>query len=875
MSSYHFPIIVGHNQSERIVIIHLLDDNEKKSYQENRVIITNPGNTNVPLFKIPDEVQLIDIGGNLYEVDYENENEKNFLKVTMTAADDEKADDENILLTPIHNGDFYEYRIPVGVFDGPINFSITHDAGGNQINLDGKIHIVRPNVQQPVLRINADLGSDATQVNYYRTLAAVGVQGINIVDNLKDAYSTSRKYDDLNQRPANNEPMFLQMEKANPKFFKTGNITFRKEENGVLGNIEKDINDPETFINYLNVSAAAMNANPNKGNTWMKEQAFSKKIINIKMLYAHMSEPYVEETVADIAFTDGQKRANGQPTRYPITNKEHLLKVLSTIYDTIITVSTANLINDISTADLDNGNRYFSILLLVPNIYSQENIDMLLYKLNNMMNKNQDPNAIRYDFRVISESDSAFVGIKHVLTSDGRNTILREMIGTVSNPKQKDVFLIIDAGKGTTDYSIVRFDSEANNDTNNDMVSLKRGGIVGAGGAIDYVFARVFARQVFHHAAELRATIVIDEPTFIHRFMKMIESVPPTRQNSLMLIVETLKKEYRSGENGTTTASVFSCFGGEETTSIVNELGGAAEPDYQQFPTKHQKPLQNISNWCWDGNSRTSTTDNDVKEVEWVCKTIADSIINDMIFVDRERTLTNQIDFVIFNGRSFLFEPLKKAFINAIEPHRGVFGINGKPLMHCLYHLNKKLKGRGPLRNIDWENKKNLREARLQGYSMKSVSVLFASHDLCVNYNSDLCCMNRLDTTSEEFEQSNFWTGFTETIRGGNHYYIGYNNRSFAPMFPEAPEYVEINEKRRSLIRMTMFPIKYHPNQLNGIDNGGGVYTAPAGSGHTAPSGTANPAANTGNSTQPSSGPSEPTPKVDQANIDLNELNQK
>lgn len=855
MSSYHFPIIVGHNQSERIVIIHLLDTDEKKTYQENRVIITNPGNINVPLFKIPDKVQLIDTGGDLYEVNYEDRNGRNFLRVTMNAANG-----DNILLTPRHNGDFYEYRIHVGVFDGPINFSITCvDVNGNQINFDGKIHIVKPGVQQPVLRINADLGSDATQVNYYRTLGGVGVQGINIVDNLKAAYRTSRKYDNLNQLPANGEPMFLQMEKANPNFFKTGNITFRKEENGVLGNVEKDINDPETFINYLNVSAAAMNANQSQGaNTWMKEQPFSQKIINIKMLYAHMSEPYVAQTVDGIAFTDGKKDAHGYPIRYPITNQEHLLKVLSAIYDTIITASTAPLIN---------GNRYFSILLLVPNIYSQQNIDMLLYKLNNMMNKNQDPTAIRYDFRVISESDSAFVGIKHVLTSDGRNTILREMIETVSNPRQKDVFLIIDAGKGTTDYSIVRFDSEANNDTNNDMVSLKRGGIVGAGGAIDYVFARVFARQVFHHAAELGATIVIDEPTFIDRFMRMIESVPPARQNSLMLIVETLKKEYRSGGKGATTASVFSCFGGS-STGIVNELGSATVPDYQIFSTKHQTPLQNISNWGWDGSSRTNTTDNDDKEVKWVCKTIAESIINDMIFVNRERSLTDQIDFVIFNGRSFLFEPLKKAFINAIEPNRGVYAVNRGPLMALSYRLSKKWKGRGPLRNIDWESKMNLREARLQGYSLKAVSVLFASHDLCVNYNSDLCCMNRLDTTNKEFEQSNFWAGFTETTHGGNHYYIGYNNLSFVPMLPDAAVGEAINDNRSTLIRMTMFPIKYHPIPLQ-WSHDGGANTAPTGGVYNTSSSAANPTVNTGNSTQPSNGPSGPTPKVDQDNIDL------
>ena len=55
-----------------------------------------------------------------------------------------------------------------------------------------------------------------------------------------------------------------------------------------------------------------------------------------------------------------------------------------------------------------------------------------------------------------------------------------------------------------------------------------------------------------------------------------------------------------------------------------------------------------------------------------MCKAIADTIVNEMIFTDYNQKLTKQIDYVIFNGRSFLFPPLKDAFLNAITCHHSI-----------------------------------------------------------------------------------------------------------------------------------------------------------------------------------------------------------
>ena len=838
--SYHFPIVVGHNRSERIVIVHLTDGTE--NYQENRVIITNPGDETIPLFKIPREAQLINIAGNAQTVDFENDGNANYLSVTA------RVNGVAELLTASCNGDFYEYRIPVDVYDDEIDFSFDE----NQRTYTGKIHIVRPSVCDSVIRINADLGSDATQVNYFDpTSGARGVQEIRIVDELKEVYAPERKYETLTA--PKDEPLFLQMEKGNPNFFKTGNITFQQG-----GNITKGIKESDSFINYLNVSSAGKNANLNKGaDTWDKESNFAQKIINIKMLYAHSNMPQVNGAMAYIAYKDGSLNPYGREATFPITNTENLLRVLNSIYNEIIKVSTSAVAQRC---------KYFSILLLVPNIYSQQNIDMLLYSMNKMNNP-ANPTAKRYDFRVISESDSAFVGIKEVLTADGRTTILRQFLEGVSDPRQKDVFLIIDAGKGTTDYSIIRYDAEAEGDAGSDMISLKRGGIVGAGGAIDYVFARIFARQVWRHAAELGASIFIDEDTFVNRFMKMIASVPPVLQNTMMLIVETLKKNYWCGErsNDCTTARVFTCF--HDNIDVINSLGSSQDPDFSKFLSKHAY-FAKISNWVWN-NERVEVCERDKEEVNWVCETIADTIVNEMIFDDATLPLTNQIDFVIFNGRSFMFRPLKKAFLDAIDKKRGVHSVNNSLLMAGLYRLKKKWNSSSLLSRIDWEKRMNLKEAPVGGYDMKAVSVRFANHDLCVNYNSDLCCMESIDLTEDEFEQSKFWEGFTDTIYHNRHYYIGYNNMSFAPQLPAMGAVHLATPNKTKLICMTMFPVTYYPINFT---NDPSVYTAATTGSNTTGNPTGQPSGPTPTPTptgQPSNGQNTVNPPVDQEEIDL------
>ncbi len=789
MSSLHLPIIVGQNQSERVVIVHLIEQTEQtgqtrqtgQEYEENRVVITPRTGNKSPLFKISNRAQLIDIDGKLTKPFFK-ENQTPFVKISVAG---------KVIEPKLSNG-FWQFCVRTSQFDGKVDFSVTIDSEDNCSTYEGSLYIVRPSETQQIMRINADLGSDATQINYFIPNRGLSrSESIRLVDSFKGEY-VGRKYDAL-FRPQNGDPLFIQEEKGKPGFFKTGNITFK-----IGGDITKSINESDTFINYVNVSASGKNEPINSGkggDTWDKETDFNKKLINIKVLYSHKEIDEVAQTVNGVEFLD-----NG--SHKPVSEQPNLLQVLQAIYKQLIEVSAKG------TA----GNcKLFSVLLLVPNIYNQENIDLLLYELNKL-NKNNDDR--KFDFRIISESDSAFVGIKEARLEGENQSILGNLLGKVKNPKQKDTFLIIDAGKGTTDYSIVRFDSESTNDANSNMISLKRGGIVGAGGAIDYVFARIFARQIYNNLGNLGINSPkIDKDTFVDRFMTMIGKLPPTDQDRLMLVVELMKKNY--GKRAGQVPRAYLCFA-DDAKSIVSKLLDVLLTDakYNQV-IGDDAAWKKVSQWVWD-NQYVTLDDADKNEVEWVCSAIAETIIDGMIFnqdnaLTDSNALTNSIDYVIFNGRSFLFKPLKDAFINTIEKHRGFHAEN---LGWVLALFRNAIKSK--------ESDKNLKDAKLEGFDMKAISVQFRNHDLGINCNSDLCCMDGIKMDGKEiFGQEQFYEGFPASNPNiTTLHYIGFVSGNLA--FPFAPQQVggnmavNVGPVRKKLILMTLFPVKYCPVDFDG-----------------------------------------------------------
>lgn len=833
MSSFHFPIILGKDKSERVVIIHLLDDDErkKKDYEENRIIIISSNDKETPLFRIPIDVNIISEYGKIDKSFFFEDKDKpsihkkngieSLQKIVITNEVGEK-----LKIKKNEYENYYEYYVNDSVFDGNIFFNIYIDE--KMVSLSGSIHIIRPSILDKVLNINVDLGSDATQLTYFTAHSGTDRSNVNIIECFKKAYN-NRNYYEL-QPPQNKDPLFIQQEKGQSYFYKTGNITFQDN-----GNIRQPITNSTSFINYLNISAAGKNEQNNNINDILAiENNYNKKLINIKLMYAY------SDVLANFMNELGYHYKLGTEDKV-VTEQDNLKQILFNIYKQIIKTSIAGI-----RQNKNNRSKYCSVLLLVPNIYNQQNIDGLLYELNKM---NKTVRGVKYDFRVISESDSAFVGIKEIRGRGAQETILDILVKNIKEPKQKDMFLIIDAGKGTTDYSLIKYSTGDERQANNEMVSVERDGIVGAGGAIDYVFARILARQIYRHINDINDAVKlnnsaenhvdntdkidcqVDINEFTDRFMKMIEELPPLDQDRMMHLVEVLKKEY-DAHNGK-TAQLYSCFADNSAKGIIATLCDKNfNNDFETIKNTHG--WKYVSSWNWDTRSFVEVEDKDKDEINWVCNEIATSIVDNKIFAsNKDKKITNQIDFVIFNGRSFMFEPLKNAFESHISKYEGVWKENYK-LLKWMFVLKPKKGLKKLLTQMNDENylkqklmpkddPNNLRTANLEEYDLKSVSVGFNNHDLGVNCNSDLCCMDRLDYIQKSFDQKRFWQGFDSKIsddKNKKYYYIGYTgDHSFVPndLYQTRKE---INKKNvPQLLLMTLYPIKYCPIDFSKTGN--------------------------------------------------------
>lgn len=149
--------------------------------------------------------------------------------------------------------------------------------------------------------------------------------------------------------------------------------------------------------------------------------------------------------------------------------REHKKELISAILLRLLRLMIA------TKPDFRNGG--IIVTLLVPNIYTQQNIFDLLNEL-----RSQTPSVLKtldiqegdlfVEYETISESDAAFMGYQQ----------------TQSDIKlaNGEIALVIDCGKGTTDISMVLADDNEN------YCSFFRTGFAGAGNVLSYGLQKIF-----------------------------------------------------------------------------------------------------------------------------------------------------------------------------------------------------------------------------------------------------------------------------------------------------------------------------------------------------------------------------------------------
>lgn len=271
--------------------------------------------------------------------------------------------------------------------------------------------------------------------------------------------------------------------------------------------------------------------------------------------------------------------------------------------------------------------KFLSLYMLMPNVYSpakvQKCLDDMVKDINRMIELNEEfkKNILGFTVNAISESDASLIGA---------DTLRGE------RPLDDGIYLIMDAGKGTLDYSLTR-------KQDGKYVNIMKGGIVGASAAISYGFVLDLLNRYIHKRnTECGSNI---GPASLRDGVKAIMEGTPKLLHKLMAAVDDYKIRY--------------CGLNAEIPNVVADPSADKIFDYDAFVE-----------WIEKLNYKV-----DSRYVNKIIDIIVTNVKEDL----SEKRDKYNIDNVIFAGRGFLYEGLKTAMsqsIRKINPKANMIELN-------------------------------------------------------------------------------------------------------------------------------------------------------------------------------------------------------
>ena len=277
------------------------------------------------------------------------------------------------------------------------------------------------------------------------------------------------------------------------------------------------------------------------------------------------------------------------------------------------------------------GPAFLRLNVLMPNVYPQSKVYQVvkgLYAGFNAM-KSDYPYFQGVEIQVLSESDAAFLGARTISrwSINGQELALKS--------KSKGYFLVIDAGKGTTDFSILR-----QQENQNCFDSVYRGGIPISGNAITYAFyeaVRDYCNQYGYTLNDKLQDALEDDRGRLLQFVDILEK----------LKCNYTQCRYNAGDMPNYQA-------GFRLENLIAHFNDTIIPNRQKLPHTDlyvNAAVDHIVEWV--------TT-----ELNRYCK--------------EHSVLFEQ---VMFTGRGFLFQPFRQAMETKLR-EMGVMGPEANVLCH-------------------------------------------------------------------------------------------------------------------------------------------------------------------------------------------------
>ncbi len=308
---------------------------------------------------------------------------------------------------------------------------------------------------------------------------------------------------------------------------------------------------------------------------------------------------------------------------------------LNDLYPRINFTILKNMLESVLMADAArhrNTARNLRINLLVPNIYElpavlqmQQIIQQIITDLKQSPDLAQ--NLLACEVVTVSESDAAFMGYM-------------SLEGTII---QKDAqYLIIDTGKGTTDFSIIKTGTT----DAFDIKTMYRNGFAGASNLISHAIFETILHLIREHAPADRGHISFIEEHILNRLSKDI-----ILKNELFEQIERLKFNYTNDVN---------CLQQWKSAKDVN-IG------FNNLTTINNNVLETVISLI----KQIDTISDFYGYINTYCALICEKVVGNLESVQKNMKDKN-LSGVMFTGRGFMFELLRNMMSEQITQRLNV-----------------------------------------------------------------------------------------------------------------------------------------------------------------------------------------------------------
>lgn len=308
---------------------------------------------------------------------------------------------------------------------------------------------------------------------------------------------------------------------------------------------------------------------------------------------------------------------------------------------TLLNNIVSQVLHAITSSTDDENNAYITLNILMPNIYpidiAAEKLEWLAKDIDNWRKSHAENkgNKFAIELRAVSESDASMLG--HINNLKGGQGI---------NP---GVYLIMDAGKGTLDFSFLEVKKEGT-----PYVNRSRAGIVGAGNAVTYgLLVGLVNDYLSAYLVGYGRKNIQEKQGLIQEFMfSKILNEDLAKKTALFKSVENYKKKYNELFSKQAAASEITQK--DEANDNINSLA-----------------LDEFIQWIDENNSKSLSLSSESQnyvtcEIEKIVNE-AGQKLEGMVKCDN-RLLPNgeEATGVIFTGRGFLMKELRDKMTNKL-----------------------------------------------------------------------------------------------------------------------------------------------------------------------------------------------------------------